>query len=47
MSTLGSKKYKCAVCGATNKYRVLTSTNTLGGGPDLDTRPAEMIRNDV
>ncbi len=35
----------CAVCGATSMQNVIGSTNTLGGGPDLDLRPAEMERS--
>ena len=45
MSRIVLDECKCAVCGATNEYRVLASTNTFGGGPDLDTRPAEMHRS--
>ena len=45
MSTIGMKKSKCAICGVENEYRILTSTNTFGGGPDLDLRPAEMQRS--
>lgn len=36
---------KCAVCGMESEQIVLTSTNTFGGGPDLDLRPAEMMRS--
>lgn len=36
---------KCAVCGAESRQRVLASSNTLGGTPDLDLRPAEMMRS--
>ena len=35
MSRIVPMECKCAVCGATNIYRVLTSTNTFGGDPDL------------
>ncbi len=45
MSRLVSVERKCAVCGATNEYMVIASTNTFGGGPDLDLRPAEMQRS--
>lgn len=44
MSRIVPMECKCAICGATNKYRVLASTNTFGG-PDLDLRPAEMKRS--
>ena len=39
------EKSKCAICKAVNEYSVITSTNTFGGGPDLDLRPAEMQRS--
>lgn len=45
MSRIVPIECKCAVCGATNEYRGLASTNTFGGGPDLDLRPAEMQRS--
>ncbi len=45
MSTIVFIERKCAVCGAVNEYTGLTSTNTFGGGPDLDLRPAEMMRS--
>ena len=45
MSRIVLAECKCAICGTTNEYRVLTSSNTFGGGPDLDTRPAEMYRS--
>ena len=44
MSRIVPMECKCAICGATNKYRVLASTNTFGG-PDLDLRPSEMKRS--
>ena len=44
MSTIVSEKYKCAMCGSTNEYNELASTNTFGS-PDLDLRPAEMRRS--
>ena len=37
-------KRTCAVCGTVNDYIELASTNTMGG-PDLDFRPAEMMRS--
>ena len=36
---------KCAVCGMESEQYVLFSTNTFGGGPDLDLRPPEMMRS--
>ena len=45
MSKISIMERKCSVCGATNEFRVLLSTNTFGGGPDLDLRPAEMKRS--
>lgn len=44
MTKILSKKYTCAVCGATNDYNILVSTNCFGS-PDLDLRPAEMQRS--
>ena len=44
MSRIVSVECKCAICGATNVYRGLASTN-ISGGPDLDLRPAEMKRS--
>ncbi|WP_026657824.1 hypothetical protein [Butyrivibrio sp. AC2005] len=44
MTTFRSLECKCAVCGKTSEFDVLTSTNS-DGGPDLDTRPAEMYRS--
>ncbi len=35
---------KCSVCGATNEFTVLSSTNQFGS-PDLDLRPAPMQRD--
>lgn len=45
MSKISIRERKCSVCGSTNEYRVLLSTNTFGGDPDLDLRPAEMKRS--
>lgn len=44
MSTLMPKICKCAVCNAENTFMEVTSTNTFGGSPDLDLRPAQMMR---
>ena len=38
-------KQKCSVCAQESEQTVLASTNTFGGGPDLDLRPAEMMRS--
>lgn len=38
-------KSKCFVCGVESLHMVMASTNTLGGTPDLDLRPAEMMRS--
>lgn len=45
MSTYTKQKATCAICGSTNEYNVLMSTNTFGGSMDLDTRPPEMQRS--
>lgn len=45
MTTRMPMKCKCAICGSTNEYMMIASTNTFGGGPDLDLRPAEMRRS--
>ena len=45
MSRISFDNFKCHVCGETNEFRVLLSTNTFGGGPDLDLRPGEMQRS--
>lgn len=38
---------KCALCGEKNEVIMLGSSNTFGGSPDLDTRPAEMLRSTI
>ena len=45
MTKIVRSRCECAVCGAKNRYSVLASTNTFGGGPDLDLRPPEMRRS--
>lgn len=45
MTRIVPSKCKCAVCGAKSRYNVIASTNTFGGGPDLDLRPPEMERS--
>ena len=44
MTTLAPEKRKCFICGATNTYRIVTSTNAFGP-TDLDTRPPRMQRD--
>ena len=41
---MAKKKYKCSVCGTTNAFNVIMSTNSFGS-PDLDLRPPEMQRS--
>ena len=43
MTTIDKATEECAICGQTNEYDVLSSSNVLGP-PDLDTRPSEMER---
>ena len=38
------KSVRCVVCGTSGPQIILTSSNTLEG-PDLDTRPGEMLRS--
>ena len=45
MTTLRRRTAKCSVCGETSMHTVMLSSNSFGGGPDLDLRPALMIRN--
>ena len=45
MSTMREMKIRCSVCKKESHFRVLTSTNTFFGSPDLDTRPPEMQRS--
>ena len=45
MTMLALVQNRCAVCGAINMYTDVMSTNTFGGSPDLDLRPAEMARS--
>ena len=44
MTKIELQKSTCAICGSTNEYHVICSTNTMGP-PDLDLRPAEMHRS--
>lgn len=45
MSLPGSVTRICSVCGEESTQTVIMSTNTLGGSPDLDLRPPEMMRS--
>ncbi len=45
MTTVAEAKEKCALCGEKSTHIEVISTNTLGGVPDLDTRPPEMMRS--
>ena len=44
MTTISETEKECFICGETNKYPVLGSTNRFGSS-DLDTRPPEMMRS--
>jgi len=46
MTTIYEVEKKCAVCGKSNKYNQIGSTNAFGS-PDLDTRPPEMERSTI
>lgn len=47
MTKVIEKKSKCISCGRKSTQSVVISTNTYGGAPDLDTRPAEMKRSTI
>ena len=44
MTTMMLVPYRCAVCGATEKFPLMLSTSTFGS-PDLDLRPAPLSRS--
>lgn len=44
MTSFRQETVSCAVCGTPSEYTLLSSTNAFGP-PDLDTRPAEMMRS--
>ena len=44
MTTVFDKEERCFVCGSTNSYAAIASTNR-AGSPDLDTRPPEKMRS--
>lgn len=45
MTTYATEEVTCALCSRAVTVNVLMSTNTFGSGPDLDTRPGEMMRS--
>lgn len=47
MTTLYDEETAWGVCGTNSTQRVIGSTNTFGGSPDLDTRPPEMARSTI
>ncbi len=47
MTSLYDEDVVCGVCGESSKQKVIGSTNTFGGSPDLDTRPPEMARSTI
>jgi hypothetical protein len=46
MTTLAERKVTCGVCGAETTVIRIGSTNTMEG-PDLDTRPGQMMRSTI
>jgi len=46
MTTIGTRQLTCAVCGHTDRFTVLASSNRFGA-PDLDSRPPEMLRSTI
>src|SRR4051794_14995014 len=46
MTTIGHRNIACAVCGTEAVVPFVNSTNTMGP-PDLDLRPAEMMRSTI
>ena len=44
MSNLIQEIKKCSCCGKESVQKIVLSTNTFGGSPDLDLRPPEMKR---
>jgi ribosomal protein L32 len=45
MTTYGTDHVTCSVCGTASEQKIVTSTNTFFGSPDLDLRPPEMQRS--
>jgi hypothetical protein len=46
MTTLSSEDVTCCICGESSNHTAISSTNQFGS-PDLDTRPAEMMRSTI
>jgi hypothetical protein len=44
MTTVFEEKVHCILCGKKTEYTFISSTNTFGGSPDLDTRPPKSKR---
>lgn len=47
MTTLAETKNPCPLCQHEHEETVVMSTNTVGGAPDLDGRPGEMMRSTI
>jgi len=47
MTTVINEKFRCSLCGKQTQYTCISSTNTFGGSPDLDTRPPKMQRQTI
>ena len=47
MTTVYREKYRCSLCGKKTEYTCISSTNTFGGSPDLDTRPPKSKRQTI
>ncbi|MCB0307284.1 MAG: hypothetical protein KDI38_26210 [Calditrichaeota bacterium] len=46
MTTFDQQSIPCAVCGEESRHQILLSSNQLGS-PDLDLRPAKMLRSTI
>lgn len=47
MTTVFREKVRCILCGKKTEYAFISSTNTFGGSPDLDTRPPKSKRKTI
>ena len=47
MTIINRVEIECCICGTKINHMDIGSTNTLGGSPDLDTRPPEMQRSTI
>lgn len=47
MTTVFEEKFRCSLCGKKTQYTCISSTNTFGGSPDLDTRPPKSKRKTI